>query len=80
MESKGFRNHFLRVTRAAAAPIVGLCLVALLDSRVRSETISSTHLDKAVSIGYILLGIGLAYRLICTIALDVLMARATGRM
>lgn len=79
MESKDFRNHLIQVIRAAAAPLVGLCLIAFLDSRVRRGDLSLTYLDNAISISYILLGIGLAYRLICSIVLDVLMPRATGR-
>ncbi len=79
MEKQGFRNHLVRVIRTIAAPVVGLGLVALLDSQVRSETIRVAHMEKVVSIGYLLLGIAFAYRLICSVVLDVLLARATGR-
>ncbi len=68
-----------RVLHAVAAPLLGLVLAGFLDSRIRSGDIQVPNLDKAVSIAYVLLGIGLAYRLTCLIALDFLLARATGR-
>ena len=79
MEDHGIRNHNARILRSVAAPLIGLAFIALLDYRVRIGAASPAHMDKAVSVGYILLGIGLAYRLICSFALDLLMARATGR-
>ena len=79
MADSSISKPIVRIARAGAVPLVGLGLVALLDSRIRSGDVRLPHLDKVVAIGYILLGIGLAYRLICAIALDLLMARATGR-
>lgn len=79
MEKPTFRRQIISILRTIAAPLIGLGLVALLDSRIRSGAVRFPDLDKVVSIGYILLGIGLGYRLICSLALDLLMARTTGR-
>lgn len=79
MEKSGTVHHITRIARATVVPLVGLGLAALLDSRIRHGDVQIPNLDKAVSIACILLGVGLAYRLICLIALDLVLARATGR-
>jgi small-conductance mechanosensitive channel len=79
MEKPGTGNTIIRIFSATVAPFCGLGLAALLDAQIRSGHVRIPNLDKAVSIAFILLGSGLAYRLICIVALDVLLARATGR-
>lgn len=79
MQTPDAGKHIIRVVRAAAVPLLGLGLAAFLDARIRSGALQVSNLDMAVAITYILLGIGLAYRLICMVALDILLARATGR-
>jgi small-conductance mechanosensitive channel/CRP-like cAMP-binding protein len=79
MESGQTPSHLMRILRALAVPTAGLCLVAFLDSRIRSGAITLEHADKAVAIGYILLGIALAYRLVCEVLFDLVLTRASGR-
>jgi small-conductance mechanosensitive channel/CRP-like cAMP-binding protein len=79
MDSPVVGKHITRVFRATVVPLLGLGLAAFLDSRIRCVALKIANLDLAVSIAYILLGTGLAYRLICIVILDFLLARATGR-
>lgn len=69
----------MRILRALAVPAAGLGLVFFLDNRLRTGAITFNHADKAVAIGYILLGIAFAYRLVCGVLLDVVLARTSGR-
>jgi small-conductance mechanosensitive channel/CRP-like cAMP-binding protein len=79
MDSREPRNQTTRIFKSIAIPAAGLGLVALLDNRVRGGFVSIDHAGKLVAIGYILLGISLAYGLICNVALDIALARASGR-
>jgi small-conductance mechanosensitive channel/CRP-like cAMP-binding protein len=79
MHTQNNRNPFGQMLRATVAPVLGLCLLVLLDFWIRRDDVRMMYWDRAVSIAYILLGISLAYRLICSVALDFLLAKATGR-
>jgi len=79
MDSREPRNQTTRIIKSIAIPAAGLGLVAFLDNRVRGGFVSIDHAGKLVAIGYILLGIALGYRLICDVALDIGLARASGR-
>ena len=69
----------IRILRSVAVPAAGLCLMAFLDGRIHSGAIRWEHAGKAVAIGNILLGIALAYRLICDVGLDLVVAGAKGK-
>jgi len=79
MDSREPRNQTTRILKSIAVPAIGLGIVALLDNRVSGGFLQIEHAGKLVTIGYILLGLALAYRLICDIALDIALARATAR-
>jgi small-conductance mechanosensitive channel/CRP-like cAMP-binding protein len=79
MDHREPRNQTTRILKSIAIPAVGLGLVALLDNRIRGGHVQLDHAGKLVAIGYILLGLALAYRLICDVALDIALARASAR-
>jgi small-conductance mechanosensitive channel/CRP-like cAMP-binding protein len=79
MKQKNTRKYVHELIRAIAAPLAVLILLVLLDSWIHNANIRILLLDKAVSIGYILVSVAFAYRLICSVALDLLLAKATGR-
>lgn len=60
-------------------PLAGLALVALLDHQQAGGYLRREDLDKVVAVAYILLGFALAYRLLCTVVLDFLVAGTKGR-
>jgi protein-S-isoprenylcysteine O-methyltransferase Ste14 len=64
MQTPDTGKSIIRVLRAAAVPLLGLGLAAFLDAQIRSGALQVSHLDMAVSIACILLGIGLACRLV----------------
>jgi len=79
MDFREPRNQTTRILKSIAIPAVGLGIVAFLDNRARSGFFHIDHADRLVTIGYILLGLALAYRLICDVALDIVLARASSR-
>lgn len=79
MYSREPRNQTTRILKSIAIPTVGLGIVAFLDNRARGGFIQMDHAEKLVATGYILLGMALAYRLICDVALDIALARASAR-
>lgn len=79
MDLREPRNQTTRILKSIAIPAVGLAIVAFLDNRIRGGFLHIDHAGKLVAIGYILLGLALAYRLICDVALDIALARATAR-
>jgi small-conductance mechanosensitive channel/CRP-like cAMP-binding protein len=79
MQNPNNRKPFVQMLRATAAPVLGLCLLALLDYWIRSSVGRMMYWDRAASLACILLSISLAHQLICSVALDFLLAKATGR-
>lgn len=79
MNSPGERNQTGRVLKSIAVPALGLCFVALLDWRIQGTGFDTAPNGKLLTTGYILLGLGLAYRLICDVALDLAWARLKAR-
>ena len=79
MDSREPRKLTTRMLKSIAIPAVGLGIVAFLDNRIRGGFVHIDHAEKLVATGYILLGLALAYRLICDIALDIALARASAR-
>ena len=78
-EIPGMQKHLTRFFRSIALPAIGLAVVALIHWLLPCGNDTIAYLNQAVQIGYILLGLSLAFRLFCTVALDILLARATGR-
>ncbi len=79
MDSREPLSKTTRILKSIAIPIVGLGIVAFLDNRMKGGLPQIEHAEKLVSVSYILLGLALAYRLICGIALDIALARSTAR-
>ncbi len=79
MDSREPRKQTTRILKSIAIPTAGLGIVAFLDNRARGGFIQMDHAGKLVAAGYILLGMALAYRLICDVALDIALARASAR-
>lgn len=79
MDRRENRNQTTRILKSLAIPAIGLGLVALLDNRIKSGAFHIDQAGKLVDVGYILLGMALAYRLICDVVLDLALARATAR-
>jgi small-conductance mechanosensitive channel/CRP-like cAMP-binding protein len=79
MDSRDPRNQITRILKSIAIPIAGLGIVSFLDNRARSGLIQMDHADELIATGYILLGMALAYRLICDVALDIALTRASAR-
>ncbi len=79
MKSPGPRVQTIRILKSVAIPGFGLCLLALVERGIRSGSFQVANAEKLLTAGYILLGLALAYRLICDVALDMALARATAR-
>jgi small-conductance mechanosensitive channel len=79
MDPREPQNQTTRILKSIAIPAVGLGIVAFLDNRLRAGLIHVDHAEKLVATGYILLGLALAYRLICGVVLDIALARASAR-
>ena len=60
-------------------PIAGLVVVAILDHQKAGGYLRREDLEKVVAVGYLLIGFALAYRLFCTVVLDLLVVRMKGR-
>ena len=67
------------ILREVAVPACGLLLVALVHHYRAGGYLRREDLDKVVAVAYLLLGFSLAYRLFCTVVLDLLVAGAKGR-
>ncbi len=79
MDSREPQNQTTRILRSIAIPVLGLGIVAFLDNRLQAGFIHVDHAGKLVTSGYILLGLALAYRLVCGVVLDIALARASAR-
>jgi small-conductance mechanosensitive channel/CRP-like cAMP-binding protein len=79
MSTPRSRHPLKAVLREVAVPIAGLALVTLLDHHQAGGHLRREDLDKVVAVAYLLLGFALAYRLLCTVVLDFLVAGAKGR-
>jgi len=73
------RHYTIRILRSVALPLAGLGLIAFVDSRVRGGSIRLAYADKVVAVAYVFLYVALAYRLICGVVLDLVIAGASRR-
>lgn len=79
MPTPSTRHPIKTILREVAVPLAGLALVAILDHQQAGGYLRREDLDKVVAVAYLLLGFSLAYRLFCTVVLDLLVAGAKGR-
>jgi small-conductance mechanosensitive channel/CRP-like cAMP-binding protein len=79
MSSPSSRHPLITILREVAVPLAGLAMVAILDHRQAGGYLRRGDLDKVVAVAYLLLGFSLAYRLFCTVVLDLIVAGAKGR-
>ena len=79
MTSPGSPNHLARIFRETALPLAGLVLVAVLDRYRGGGFINEDDWQKVAAVACILLGFSLVYRLVCTVVLDMAVARSKGR-
>jgi small-conductance mechanosensitive channel/CRP-like cAMP-binding protein len=79
MPTPSTRHPIKTILREVAVPLAGLALVAFLDHQQAGGYLRRADLDKVVAVAYLLLGFSLAYRLFCTVVLDLLVAGAKGR-
>jgi small-conductance mechanosensitive channel/CRP-like cAMP-binding protein len=79
MKSAGPRVQSIQILKSIAVPALGLCILAIIDRGIQIGAFEVPNAGKILTSGYILLGLALAYRLICEVALDIALARATAR-
>ena len=79
MSSPSSRHTLKTILREVAVPLAGLALVAILDHQQAGGYLRREDLDKVVAVAYLLLGFALAYRLFCTVVIDLIITGARGR-